>query len=72
MAYIVRVMTEREADRTRAITMPLFAALMIWNALSADAAPHQWVAAVGALGAAGAAGWFLARLYARPSSLPER
>jgi hypothetical protein len=55
-AHIGPAMTEREADRTRAISMPFFAAFMTWNALTADAAPHQWLPAVGALLAAGATG----------------
>ena len=51
--------------------MPFFAALMTWNALTADAELHQWVSVVGALLAAGATGWFLAKLYARPSKLTQ-
>jgi hypothetical protein len=60
-------MTERQADRTRAISMPFFAALMLWNSMTADAALNKWFAAVGALFASGATGWCLAKLYARPS-----
>ena len=52
--------------------MTFFAAIMLWNSMTADAALNKWIEAVMALFASGATGWCLAKLYARPSSLTER
>jgi hypothetical protein len=62
-------MTDSQADRTRAWFLPFFAALMLWNSMTAHSARNQWFAAVAALFFAGTAGWFLAEVYARPPKL---
>lgn len=56
-------MTDRQADRTRAVFMPLFALLMLWNSMTAHSARNKWFAAVIALFAAAVSGWFVRKLW---------
>jgi hypothetical protein len=60
--YIGVAMTDRTADRTRAVCMPLFAALMLWNTVTADT---RWCGGSQAvrLFFSGAGGWFVRKLW---------